>query len=79
MLRATNAFSRAKAMMAAIQVAMMIGNVVERQAALNSMDPYRSRGKGRSKTAPSRHHVAMDKRTARKARNVKRHKAASRG
>lgn len=79
MLRATNAFARAKAMMAAIQVAMMIGDTVQRQAALNSMDLYRSRGKGSGKTSPSRHHVAMDKRASKKARNVKRHKAASRG
>lgn len=79
MLKAVNAFARAKAMMAAIQVAMMIGNVAQRQAALNSIAPYRSRGKGSGKTSPSIHHVAMDKRAAKKARNVKRHKAAMRG
>ncbi len=31
----------------------------------------RSRGKGRNKTSPSRHKVAMDKRAAAKRRNVR--------
>jgi hypothetical protein len=78
MLRSTNAFARAKAMMAAIQVAMMIGDAVLRQAALNGIAPYRSRGKGSGKTSPSAHCVAMDKRAARKARSVKRNKALNR-
>lgn len=79
MLMKGNAFSRAKAMMAQIQIAMMIGDTLARQAALNSIGPYRSRGKGAGKASPSAHCVAMDKRAARKARNVKRHKAAARG
>lgn len=74
-----NAFARARAMIAAIAVAMQIGNLADRQIALSAVGPYRSRGKGSAKTSPSRHHVAMDKRVARKARNIKRHKATARG
>lgn len=46
------AFARAKAMLAAIAAAMVLATEVERQRALDSIGPYRSRGKGRG--TPSR-------------------------
>lgn len=70
-----NAFVRAKVMFAAIQAAMSYTNEVERQAALAMIGPYESRGHGGGHKIKSRHRVAMDKRVATKARNVKRNKA----
>lgn len=71
-------FARAQMMMAAIAAAMSMTNPTMRSAAMANIGPYESRGHGRGKTSPSRHSVAMDKRSAAKARNVKRHKAAMR-
>ena len=68
-------FARAKAMIALVQAAMAIGSVFERQQALASIGPYESRGHGGGHRIKSRHRVAMDKRAAVKARNVKRHKS----
>jgi hypothetical protein len=79
MLTNNNAFARAKMMMAAIAQAMAFTHAAQRQAALAQIGPYVSRGHGAGKNSPSRHRVAMDKRAAAKSRNVKRHKAASRG
>lgn len=78
MLQQNNTFARAKLMMAQIAAAMAFSNAIQRQAALAQIGSYESRGKGSGKTSPSRHRVAMDKRSASKARNVKRHKAAMR-
>lgn len=71
-------FARANMMMAAIAAAMSMTNQNLRSAAMAEIGPYESHGHGRGKTSPSRHSVAMDKRAATKARNVKRHKAAMR-
>ncbi|TCK87342.1 hypothetical protein B0G74_7881 [Paraburkholderia sp. BL9I2N2] len=78
MLQQTNAFARAKLMMAQIAAAMAFTSAIQRQAALAQIGSYESHGKGSGKTSPSRRCVAMDKRAARKARGVKRHKAAMR-
>lgn len=74
-MQSNNAFARARAMMAAIAVAMRFTSETERQAQLAMIGPYESRGHGSGKWSKSRHRVAMDKRAAIKARNVKRHKA----
>ena len=80
MLTNSGPFARARAMMALV-AAMSSASAFQKvalQAQLNAMGPYQSRGHGRNKWSPSRHCVAMDQRAARKARNVKRHKAAMR-
>lgn len=74
-MQSNNAFARAKAMMAAIAVAMQFTSEAQRQAQLATIGPYESRGHGSGKWPKSRHRVAMDKRASVKARNVKRHKA----
>lgn len=74
-MQSNNAFARAKAMMAAIAVAMQFTSEAQRQAQLAVIGPYESRGHGGGHRSKSRHKVAMDKRAAVKARNVKRHKA----
>lgn len=78
MLTNNNAFARARAMMAAIAVAMSLSSEAQRQVALSGIGPYVSRGKGRGGRPSSGHKVAMDKRAAKKARNVARHKRACR-
>lgn len=66
-----NAFARSVAMMAAISAAMSNSNVMLREQALSAIGPYKSRGKGKGKTSPSRHKVAMDRRGVRKAHEPK--------
>mgnify|MGYP000476312139 CR=1 FL=1 len=67
------AFARARAMFAAIiaAAAMPPG---DQRAALEGIEPYRSRGKGQGLLGNkhSKHRVAMDKRAAVKARNRRR-------
>lgn len=65
-------------MMAAIAAAMTLSNEGLRQQAMSGIGPYVSRGKGQGKHQASKRTVAMDKRAARKARNVARHKRAAR-
>lgn len=62
----SNAFSRAIAMMSAIAAAMRVSDTALRQIQLDAIGPYESRGKGRGKTSPSRHRVAMDRRGVKK-------------
>lgn len=73
-------FARARAMMALVAQMAAAGPMVKLalQGQLDAMGPYKSRGHCSGKTSKSRHRVAMDQRAARKARNVKRHKAAIR-
>ncbi|BCF96606.1 hypothetical protein PPGU19_011750 [Paraburkholderia sp. PGU19] len=54
-------FARAQMMMAAIAAAMSLSGSAK-HAAMSNIGPYESRGKGRGKTSPSRHTVAMDRR-----------------
>jgi len=80
MLTTSGPFARARAMMALVSAIASAGpaQAIAMRMQLNAMGPYQSRGHGRNKQSPSRHRVAMDQRAARKARNVKRHKAAMR-
>lgn len=75
-------FSRAKAMMAAIAavIASAQGNTAMQQAGLAAIGPYQSRGHGKGQRTKAPHGAQMAHiRAARKARRVKRHKAALRG
>ena len=75
-------FRRANALMAAIAtiLASTAGNVAAQKAQLGALAPYESRGKGQGKGKAARHGARMANiRAARKARNVRRHRAASRG
>lgn len=65
-------------MFAAIAAAMAMSNLGERQAALSAIGPYVSRGKGKGRHQASNRTTAQNKRAAIKARNVKRHRAATR-
>jgi hypothetical protein len=72
-------FARAIAMMAAISAAMSLPRAMQRSA-LEQVGEYRSRGKGKgggNRRAPGAHMAA--RRAAIKARNVRRHRVASRG
>jgi len=71
-----NAFHRSKAMFAAI-MACMTGTTTWSQAAVEAnLGEYKSRGKGKGKPGTSSAHcVAMDKRSAVKARNCAKHRA----
>jgi hypothetical protein len=74
-----NPFARAKAMFGLIAAAMAMGSLHLQQAALAQIDPYVSRGKGKGKAPIGRkggHKAAV--RAATKARNSRRHRAASR-
>lgn len=64
------AFARARAMFAAILAAGPMP-LADQRAALEGIEPYKSRGKGQGLLGNkhSRHRVAMDKRAAVKARN----------
>lgn len=71
-------FARANAMMTLIAAAMSLP-VSMQQAKLAEIGPYVSRGKGRGGRQSSPHGAHMASvRAARKARNVKRHRAAAR-
>lgn len=71
------AFARASQMMALVSVAMLLP-AMQQQAALARIGPYESRGKGGKQ--PGRHvGTKAHARVARKARNVRRHRAACRG
>lgn len=63
-------------MMAAIAIAMQFTSEAQRQAQLAMIGPYESRGHGSGKWPKSQRRVAMDKRAAKKAKNVLRHKRA---
>ena len=69
-MKQTQMFARAKAMFAAIA---SLGGLqgLERQAALNDLGPYKSRGHGEGLIGNkhSKRTVAQDKRAATKARN----------
>ena len=74
-----NAFARAKTMFSLIAVAMSMGSLHQQQAAPAEIGPYVSRGKGEGKGPIGRkggHKAAV--RAATKARNSRRHRAASR-
>lgn len=70
-------FSRASAMFSAIAAAMALAPSMQK-VALSQIGPYESRGKGGK--APSRRvGTKACQRAARKARNVRRHRAACKG
>ena len=70
-------FGRALDMMALISAAMQMP-ATEKQAAMQAIGPYVSRGKGRGKGKSAPHGAQMANiRAARKARNVRRHRARS--
>ena len=75
-------FARSHAMFALIAAAMSLPTQHAQQAALSAIAPYKSRGKGRSKgngnQAPHGKQMAHI-RAAKKARNVRRHRAAQKG
>lgn len=74
-----HAFARAAAMFALVQAAMRFP-MGERQAKLDAIGPYVSRGKGEgrsNRTAPAAGMASVRK--ARKARNVARNRRAHRG
>jgi hypothetical protein len=69
-------------MLAAISaiLAATAGNQALQQAQLNAMGPYVSRGKGQGRSNRRAAGAQMANiRAARKARNVRRHRASSRG
>lgn len=70
----TSAFKRAIAMAQAISAAMSL-HPLERQIALDGIGQYKSRGKG-GKQPHRATGIAGVKRAAKKARNVKRSRAA---
>lgn len=77
-MQRSSPFSRATAMMAAIASIMSMPASLQ-QAGLAELSPYVSRGKGRGFSPIGRkggHMAAV--RAARKARNVRRHKARAR-
>lgn len=78
----SNPFKRAHMMMAAIAAIMSAtaGNIAAQQAQISALAPYESRGKGKGGHQHARHGAQMANiRAARKARNIKRHRAAVRG
>lgn len=75
-------FRRAQMMMAAISsiIVSTAGNLSLQQAQLGAIGPYQSRGKGKGGRQNAMHGAQMANiRAARKARNVRRHRAACRG
>jgi hypothetical protein len=72
-------FARFRALMVAMALAIQSNSGWSRADALASVGGYRSRGKGRGSYQASSNTDAQVKRAARKARNVKRYKAACRG
>lgn len=73
-----NAFSRAIGMFRLIAAAMSMHAESDRQMALGAIPAYESRGKGGGGRPKSARKVAMDKRAAKKTRNVRRHRMACR-
>ncbi len=73
-MQASQPFRRALAMVAALSAAMALTGT-QKELALNAIGSYQSRGKGRGVRSGSYHCVAQDKRAAKKARNIRRHKS----
>jgi len=75
----SNAFARARAMMAAISALFSQGlRGFELQQGMKDLGPYRSRGKG-GKTGSRPSGIARQRRQAVKLRNRARHRRACRG